>query len=213
MRVLLTAFDPYDEWQENSSWLALVELLQEMPRNLDLVTRRYPVDLEVLQERLYKDLEQAYDVVLHLGQSPGASSIKLEAITLNVAGNVEEKGKDLPALIPGASTAFRSELPLGELTRQLQSAEIPAFVSYHAGTFLCNATMYLTHHYFCKSRTRPSVGFMHLPLAPQQVAAQGRSMPSMAVSTMARAIRIVLDTLVVEAKASGGNAALINRPV
>lgn len=195
MRILLTAFDAYDDWRENSSWLTLMELLRNKPDDLDLVTRRYPVDLSRLRDCLSKDLQQPYDAILHLGQSPGTASVKLEAIALNVAGYVEEKGEELPALIPGAATAFRSEMPLRDWVQEIRGAEIPAVVSYHAGTFLCNATMYLAHHHFCKARQRPKIGFIHLPLAPQQVAYTGRNMSSLSVELMAQAVRIALESL------------------
>ena len=113
MRILLTAFEPYDHWKENSSWLALMELLKDRPGSVELLTRRYPVDLAALQTRLAADLEKAPDVVLHLGQSPGAAAIKLEAIALNVAGCLDENGTQLPSLIESGELAFHSEMPLG----------------------------------------------------------------------------------------------------
>jgi len=32
-RVLITAFEPFDRWSENSSWLALVELTRSLPES------------------------------------------------------------------------------------------------------------------------------------------------------------------------------------
>ena len=197
MRVLLTAFEPYDEWSENSSWLTLVELLREMPtkNSIELVTRRYPVDLEALQERLFKDLEKPCDAVLHLGQAPGAASIKLESIALNVAGFADQKGEELPALVADGQLAYQTKMPLGEWSAKLREANIPAVVSYHAGTFLCNATMYLTHHYLREAKPSPRIGFVHLPLTTEQVAKTTRSIPSLPVATMAQAVRIVVESV------------------
>ncbi|HAC91137.1 MAG TPA: hypothetical protein DCF63_10985 [Planctomycetaceae bacterium] len=77
VRILLTAFEAYEQWSENSSWLTLIELLKDRLHQGDLVTRRYPVDLPSLRERLYQDLQMGFDTVLHLGQSPGSPNIKL----------------------------------------------------------------------------------------------------------------------------------------
>ena len=55
-KILLTAFEPYDVWSENASWLALVELTKEMPPGIDITTRRYPVDFTAVKERLAEDL-------------------------------------------------------------------------------------------------------------------------------------------------------------
>ena len=100
MRILLTAFEPYDIWDQNSSWEALVAFLHHRGTIPGLTTRRYPVDLGLLQERLHKDLSTGYDAVLHLGQFPGASRIQLEAIALNVAGMTEAAGDFFGSLIP-----------------------------------------------------------------------------------------------------------------
>src|SRR5690606_8026807 len=122
VRVLLTAFEPYDNWSENSSWLTLVELLKARPAAVELMTRRYPVDLASLQQRLEQDLQKKPDVALHLGQSPGAVAIKLEAIALNVAGCVDENGRQLPPLVEAGPLAFQSQMPLGKWAEKLRRA-------------------------------------------------------------------------------------------
>lgn len=183
----------------------MIELLKDLPNGGSLVTRRYPVDLPLLQEKLHKDLKQGFDVVLHMGQSPGASSIKLEAIALNAAGCLEDRGDELDEIIPGGPLAYRSNMPLSRWASLLRSHQIPTIVSYHAGTFLCNAVMYLSHHALMpatgkkqssKKRQDPCrVGFVHLPLATEQVAAHGQSMPSLPLSVLSRAMRFLLDDL------------------
>ncbi len=200
MRVLLTAFEPYDQWTTNSSWLTLVELLKELPSDGSLVTRRYPVDLPAMQEKLELDLQREFDVVLHLGQSPGASSIKLEAIALNAAGCIEDRGIELDEIIAGGPIAYRSNMPLSRWSELLRSHQIPSIVSYHAGTFLCNAVMYLSHHWLhlrSKKKRKPQtlVGFVHLPLATEQVVANGHSLPSLPLSTLVRAVRLLVEDL------------------
>lgn len=195
MQILLTAFDSYDEWSENSSWLALVEFLREGLPHHDLVTRRYPVNLTELRKQLAKDLEKPYDAVLHLGQAPGISAIKLESVALNVAGRMEEKGDELSTIVEAGPLAFQSRLPLGQWADALRQANIPTLVSYHAGTFLCNATMYLTHFWYHTRQLNVPVGFIHLPLATEQVAKMGISMPSLPSATLAAALSVVLGQL------------------
>ncbi len=200
MRLLLTAFEPYDQWKTNSSWLTLVELLKDLPTGGSLVTRRYPVDLPSLQEKLEADLARDFDVVLHLGQSPGASSIKLEAIAVNAAGCLEDRGEELEEIVPGGPVAYRTTMPLRRWSELLRSNHIPTAISYHAGTFLCNAAMYLSHHELKrrtgkKQKRTSMVGFVHLPLATEQVVSHGQSLPSLPLSTLARAIRLLIEDL------------------
>ncbi len=49
-RVLLTAFEPYDTWKANASWLALVDLTSDLPSQPQVTTRLYPVDFDQLRE-------------------------------------------------------------------------------------------------------------------------------------------------------------------
>ncbi len=98
-RVLITAFGPYGSWLENSSWLALVELTRNLPPAPEITTRLYPVDLAAVSERLAQDLP-GQDYAIHLGQAPGATSVQLEAIGINVGAAVDRRPG--PAAAAGA---------------------------------------------------------------------------------------------------------------
>ena len=168
--------------------------------SLELVTRRYPVDLQALQAKLQQDLAAPFDAVLHLGQAPGTASIKLEAIALNVAGCMGESGEALAPIVDAAPLAYSSRMPLARWAQLLRQSSIPATVSYHAGTFLCNATMYLSHHFIHARRLKTPVGFVHLPLVMEQVAPQPQALPSMTTSTLAKALRLILEDLAATAQ-------------
>jgi len=86
-RVLITAFEPYDRWKTNASWLALVQLTHNLPPQPELTTRLYPVDFAAVRERLSVDLDGDYDYALHLGQAPGIGRLHLEAVGLNIGGS------------------------------------------------------------------------------------------------------------------------------
>lgn len=188
MRLLLSAFEPYDQWDRNSSWEALVAWLSKHGGRSDVVTRKYPVHLSEMKSRLERDLAQGVDGVLHLGQAPGISRVHLEAIAINVAGIAETPGGDFGPILDGAPLAYRTEFPVGLWSRELRLKTIPAAVSYHAGTYLCNALMYLSHHWFASRGEVPLVGFVHLPLLPEQVLDSGQPYPSLPVSQTAQAI-------------------------
>lgn len=195
MRILLTAFEPYAQWSTNASWLTLVELLRVRPPNGSLVTRRYPVDFPRMRSALYKDLTQGFDAVLHLGQSPGSTAIKLEAIALNAGGAITDSGPGMERLVPDGPEAYRSRMPLDRWQRGLHEQSIPATISYHAGTYLCNAVMYLSHHWVAQSDRPLPVGFVHLPLATQQVAHSSVPEPSLPVETLVTALGLILSDI------------------
>src|SRR6516164_8859698 len=141
MSVLITAFEPYGTWKENSSWLCLLELTRGLADLSEITTRRFPVDFALARDRLARDLEANYDLVLHLGQSPGAGHIHLEAVGLNIGGTPDQSPEDFATLSADGPVAYRSSLPLGDWAAQIRAAGIPCQVSYHAGTYLCNATL------------------------------------------------------------------------
>lgn len=195
MRILLTAFEPYGEWTTNSSWLTLVELLRVRPPTTALVTRRYPVDFLRMQTALYKDLSQGFDAVLHLGQSPGATAIKLEAVALNSGVDVVPSSEGIERLVADGPEAYRTRMPLARWSGSLREQAIPAIVSYHAGTYLCNALMYLTHHWVAQTDRPIPVGFVHVPLATEQVARSAAPQPSLPVATLASALATILSDI------------------
>lgn len=190
-RILLTAFEPYHEWPENSSWLTLIELTRWFDTGGKVVTRRYPVDLAEMTHRLSDDLTAGYDYVLHLGQSPGAAAIQLETIGLNATD------AETP-LIEGAPLAYRTPLPMVRWSQKLIAEGIPAMVSRDAGVHICNAILYLSHHLIEQRGLPTRPGFVHLPLAPHQAAKRLPEHPplaSMSLPMMAAALTVILSDL------------------
>jgi pyroglutamyl-peptidase len=194
-RVLLTAFEPYDRWATNASWLALVEFAKSLPAAPRVTTRLYPVDLVGVEQRLSADLAAGYDVALHLGQAPGSAAIRLEAVGLNVAVTQSAADGEFGLLRADGPVAYRSRLPLGALASQLRAAGIPAQVSFHAGTYLCNALMYLSHLLVDQLRLPTKVAFIHVPLEPSQVITAAEELPSLPTAQTAQALRIMLEQL------------------
>ena len=190
--ILITAFEPYDRWQENASWLALVELTRALPAGPKVVTRRYPVDFEQVRSRLIEDLSADYDLALHLGQAPGIGRIHLESIGLNVGGHSSQTPDQFQPLVPGGPAAYQSSLPLAEWAGQIRAAGIPCQVSYHAGTFLCNALLYLSLHIAREQKLKTLSTFIHLPLAPSQVLGDRQDWATMPSGICAESIRIIL---------------------
>jgi len=194
-RVLLTAFGPYGPWQANASWLALVELTRDLPAVPEVTTRLYPVDFNVVRGKLEADLQEGYDYVIHLGQAPGAASLHLEAIALNVGALSTEHPDAFHVLVEKHPVAYQSSLPLADWASQLRAAGIPARVSFHAGTYLCNALYYLTHDYCAQHALDTKALFVHVPLAPEQTYTSHDDTPSMASPTVAKALRLILELL------------------
>ena len=168
-RVLLTAFEPYDRWKANASWLALVHLTQNLPDQPQITTRLYPVDFSEMKTRLESDLSEKFDYALHLGQAPGSSRIQLETIGLNVGGSSSQSPDQYRPLVDDGPVAYRTALPMADWAVKLRRAGIPAQVSYHAGTYLCNATLYFCHYLIQRMSLPTQSAFIHVPLDISQV--------------------------------------------
>ena len=194
-RVLVTAFEPYDRWKTNASWLALVQLAQDLPREPAVTTRLYPVDFAIVRQRLADDLRQNYDYALHLGQAPSTCRVQLESIGLNVGGSSSQTPDQFRPLVDGGPVAYRSPLPLGDWMLKLRRAGVPSQVSYHAGAYLCNATLYLSCHLSQQLGLKTQSAFVHLPLDVSQVVGQPQDAPSLPTAISASAIRLILAEL------------------
>ena len=197
--ILITAFEPYDIWSENSSWLALAEFAKHLPTSAKVVTRRYPVNFQLVRERLARDLADNFDYALHLGQAPGAAAIRLESIAINVGGSSKDPSDTFQPLVAGGPVAYRSALPLAVWAKQLREAGIPASVSYHAGTYLCNAILYLSHYLAEQQQLRTQMTFVHLPLDTSQITSQTRDtkeLPALPTAMSVAALHLLVANLV-----------------
>ncbi len=194
-RVLITAFEPYDRWKTNASWLALVQLTHQLPANPKIVTRLYPVDFAAVRQRLADDLQANYDYVIHLGQAPGTTRIHLESIALNIGGGSSQPADQFRPLVDDGPVAYRTALPLADWHHKLCRAGIPTQISYHAGTYLCNATLYLTHYFSERLGLKTKSAFVHVPLDLSQVIYEPQPHAALPSSVSAQALQLVLEEL------------------
>lgn len=174
-RVLLTAFDADERWPENSSWLALVELTRWYDGPVEITTRRYSAETAALGQQLRKDVQEDFDIALHISQSPGAPLIELE-------GNGANARADGTPLIPNAPDVYRSDLPLETAATGLRQAGIPASVSRESRCDIGNAALYLSQHYAASFGMSTRSALVRVPLAPSQVAQGGHRLPSMSTA-------------------------------
>lgn len=196
-RVLVTAFEPYDIWTANASWLALIELTRDLPSNLAITTRLYPVNFTTIRERLEEDLSDNFDVAIHLGQDPGSTAVQLESTAVNVASE-PDSGNDYRLLVEGGPPAFQADLGITQFAGVLESSGLPVRISHHAGTFLCNAVYYLSN-FICKTHGWKTKSlFIHVPLDTSQTAQMAHPLASMPAGLTATALRLVLNEIALQ---------------
>ena len=118
-----------------------------------------PVQHEAAGEIMRAALDTAeLAAVIHLGLAGGRARLSLERIAVNVMdyripdarGEVR---RDEPCVADGPA-AYASTLPLRAILEELTADGIPAHLSYTAGTYLCNYTLYTTLHALALRRPR-----------------------------------------------------------
>jgi len=194
--ILLTGFEPFGGETSNPSWDAVQQLDGWQPDDETIVRALqlpcvFGRSISVLQAQL-----AALDpvLVLALGQAGGRTCISLEkvAINYNDARIADNQGQQplATATADDGPAAYFSNLPLKHLVQQLRSNDIPAEVSFSAGTFVCNHLFYgLMHALAAKPLVR--AGFIHIPYSPAQAARQQSA--SMSIDMVVAALKICIE--------------------
>ena len=135
MNILLTGFEPWGEHRENPSGVVAAALDGHV----------LPVDFAQAARGLKRLIAGTRpDAVLMLGLAAGRTEISLEAVALNVdprdAGEAGRRWRR-PVRRRGP-IAIEARLPLDRILRRLRAARMPAAISHHAGTFVCNHLFY-----------------------------------------------------------------------
>jgi len=83
-------------------------------------------------------------------------------------------------------------LPILEMVELLRNSNLPASISFSAGTYLCNHVFYQLQHHLKNSKVRS--GFIHVPLLDTQIA-EFPGQPSMPLERMIEGIKAILELL------------------
>lgn len=162
-RILITAFEPFLQYPTNASMQILTHWTEDNPGSdrVSITTEILPVDYDRVKPLLNVLHLTPFDFALHLGQSPRIDEYQLEMVALNLKSDPSTPTASLSTSGP---TAFASQLPLHSWSQDMQAHAIPTSVSFHAGTYLCNAIYYWsTEHYQQQGLADRSL-FVHVPL-------------------------------------------------
>ena len=197
MKVLVTGFTPFGGEQINPSWEA-VKRLPERVGEAVLLKREIPTEFDAACAALRAAMDELRpDAVLAVGQYGGANGVRVERVAVNlrdarIADNAGAKPVDEP-VVPGAPDAYFATLPTRRIVEKLREQDIPAQLSYSAGTFVCNNLLYCALHESAKKLPATRCGFVHVPYLPEQ--AKDGSAPSMSLALMVRALTAALETI------------------
>ena len=193
-KLLITGFDPFGGETVNPSWEAVKLLPRQIGRfavtKLQIQTKFSVAAREILEAAQ----EQNPDVILSVGQAGGRDSITPEVVAINlreasIADNAGILAQNEP-VIQGAPAAYFATVPVRNMVAAVKNAGIPCKLSYSAGAFVCNDTLFALLHRFDGTKTQ--VGFIHVPFLPEQ-AKEG--IPSLPLEKIVEALKIAIEAL------------------
>jgi len=165
-RILVTAFVPFAGRRTNLSQQALDRFRQRRTprawRAAGVAFALLPVEFHRVGPQL-SSLLRRHDPsgLMMVGENRRARRVSLERVALNVAhARLRDNAGCRPQLEPvdaGGPLALATTFSLPPIVAALRKRGIPADISHHAGTFVCNAAFYLA------LSATPRVLFMHVP--------------------------------------------------
>lgn len=190
MRILLTAFEPFDGTGLNASLAGCERYLQQAATEFDLrfavLPVRYGPDVESVEAAL---AEGPADVILHVGQATGASLVRVERLAVNVRYRDDPYVRGAAAweapqslIDPLGPPALFSTLPVDAMAAAIRAAGVPAAVSNHAGIYLCNHALYRSLQRAERDGSGARCGFLHVPCLPDQGEAASMKAPQIAAA-------------------------------
>lgn len=212
MKVLVTGFEPFGGESFNPSGACLDLVRRELESSLDITIEQLPVDWEFVRGRIPELLSSTVpDVYMALGLAGGRHAMAVERVAINVldfpiADNAGAHPIDEP-LVPNGPLAYAATIPVKAIAKGCSEAGFPMYVSNTAGTYLCNAVMYLGLDWAARHASAMRAGFIHLPHATEYVPYPERT-GALPLSMMAKAVAraIAVATAVTQDEAHSGGA-------
>ena len=199
MKILVTGFDPFGGEPINPA----IESVKRLPDNIagaEIIKLEIPTVRKKSLEKIEKAInEHNPDVILSIGQAGGRFDISIERVGINlddfrIPDNEGNQTIDEP-IFPDGENAYFVKLPVKAMVQNVQKNNIPASVSYTAGTFVCNHVLYGVLYLIEKKYNGKKSGFIHIPFLPEQVVDK-RNTPSMELSTIVKGLTAAIEAIV-----------------
>jgi pyroglutamyl-peptidase len=199
-KLLATGFEPFNGYSVNPSDELVKTIDGRKIAGYDIVGATLPLDYTTALDKLEK-LLAAHNpqVILCCGQASRAT-ISIERIAINALGTkrADNYGNtpETDVIDVEAPAAYYSNIDPRPLVEALKGEGIPAYVSYHAGTYGCNWILFSILHRIATGKIRGRVTFIHLPPLPSQALEKDKmELATMPLQNIVRAMEVVIQTL------------------
>lgn len=186
MKILVTGFDAFGEHQSNPTQKIIEDhLMGQSGVDALVLNTSFLASKEMLMEALRRFKP---DVALHFGVNAQISHVAIERVALNVMhARIPDNDQFQPMNQPISEEhplVLESTLPTAAIMESLQHQRIPAELSFHAGTYVCNYIMYNSLLQNVMGNLPARSGFIHMP--PET---------AMDIETQFRAVDVIIDTI------------------
>jgi pyroglutamyl-peptidase len=170
MKLLLTAFEPFNQLTENASLDVLNAIHLEL-KGLILIKEVLPV---VYAHSIYKELLLKHhpDFVILMGEAGNRSLVNLEYRGVNkMSASVPDNCGVLKSdelILTNGPTELIETLGSKGIVDHLATQGYPLALSHTAGTFICNLALYSSLLAVSDLHMKTKVGFIHLPRLSHQ---------------------------------------------
>ncbi len=197
MNILLTGFDPFGGESVNPSWEAVRGFNTQQIGGHQIHCLQLPTEFGKASAVLTAAVQKLQPKLCFcVGQAGGRALISLEKVAINfrharISDNagMQPEHQAIDAQLPAA---YFANFDFSAALSRLNTAGIPAEMSYSAGAFVCNEVLFT----LCQlQRLSPNLHgcFVHIPYAPEQVVNKPGS-PSMARETVEKALLVLIES-------------------
>ena len=197
LRVLLTGFEPFGKYNENSSWAVAEKVAACGVEGVSVA--RLPVTFAGVGTALRKAVEEhCPDAIVMLGQAAGIDYIKLERIAINMmdsmAADNDGYRADEEIICDDGPAALFTNCDIRGLRKAVEESGTAVKVSNSAGLFVCNR-LYYEALQLCNEKPGLKALFVHLPFYDGQPSATA-GQPTMPLDEMVKAVKIVMKGII-----------------
>ena len=198
MKILITGFEPFGEYTENSSWVVANKVATQNTFGIDIALELMPVSFRSVAKTLRTAVTRHNpDLLIMLGQEGSSDKVRLERIAINM---MDARNADNDGFIPDEEP-INTETPVALFTntdiKQLYNAiveqSIPVKISNSCGLYVCNR-IYYEALMLCNEINKMKAIFVHLPLYDGQRDAN-ENQHTLPLDKMEKAINVIINKL------------------
>lgn len=201
-KILLTGFEPFGGEISNPAYEA-IKLVPDIILDHEIIKIKIPTVFNEGADKILEHLDlfnNNFEAILSIGQAGNRSCITLEKVAINLAeARIPDNKGNQPIntiIKKDGETAYFTTLPIKGMLQNIKKNNLPAHISYTAGTYVCNDVMYQMLYYMDKNLKNIRTGFIHVPYTSSQVVDKPNGTPFMPLETIAKSIEYAIEGII-----------------